>query len=1059
VNPVTTLVLAGAFGTFMLFVLLGLGALVATAALDRAMGKERALLLYAVVVLLFTMFVLKDKADDAGTPQPRADSVLQNVVGKRVLAPNPLAHPAFGSPGEERRNPYARQTDTRPLPPIEIDLPPEIPLDFPLPPTVPGLAPPARRVLRGTLPVLDPADASLPIDVAAIAFEEYKPTPEDVYDWVDNGGKQTFVAIVAINGLRRGQDGYRALERQLAGGEGLDKLQVEWSLIGTAEQATKAGLDPASVAKKSKGNRSTDPGSRWPLWSLKRSVENLYEQAVRLRLGIEPVDQTMNLRGLLEAAKEMATIGRTGKEDREGWRRAVVLLERARVVAEKAHPPEVQAEVLMALVEAYQALKDEQAALRSLTAFAKTVPTRAEPWVRLGELALHSLGLPEQALAYLEKARAIEQNNERVALGQGDAYTLLGRDRDALAAYARAGSSFESQVRRSEASLRLGEVAPARQAAEAALGLKPDHPRALIARGAALYAAGDLAGAKGSFAMAGTSTAESGVWRAQALYDLGLTCWRLGETRAAVGAFTACEAALRLGASPGRRDDETVSPSLGRALVALALKPPAPVDPNAPAGEPVATPPPPLDVARESIGEYLSAARDEAARTSYLEHVAGALATSQGNTAAAIRALRRALVLAPDASELDGWLAINHLRWGIETAGRPASAEPVEASGALMQDENARLEAVLAQPAAVHHEAAVAFATRAALADGVSTKDIASTLREAWVRLQAQHLTARQRFESARATTERILKRSEVRDFIEQPAALSMRAYAAYRLGGDENYDSCQQDLNAVLAKVKDDKAEPWYTWREWAQKTLDRVKHWRSLEEKLVSFEGVSELTKEWSTDQSSEVSVEPDGEGGVLAFEGKAKQDGSITDPTAVALNQNLFDKATFVELRLKLRIPMKQADGSRANNITFGVGVQGATSVTGNNVGGVPARHPGFTLLYDKGNVAARIGTGLDPEFKDGEVKRVRDKTSGKELEWPTEEWVEVRIVREDAKEGLISVYLGNDPEPVLRDKVSGFKGVSGKAELWIGGFSPGAMPYDVQVKDIRIVRTKK
>ena len=756
---------------------------------------------------------------------------------------------------------------------------------------MPGLAPAARRVLRGRLPTLDPADASLPIEVAPIVFEEYKPTPEDVYDWVDVGGKQNLVAIVSINGLRRGQEGYRALERQLAGGEGLDKLQVEWSLIGTPEQATKAGLDPVSVAKKSKGNRSIDPGSRWPQWSLRRSVENLYEQAVRLRLGIEPVDQTMNLRGLLEAAKEMAAIGRTGKEDREGWRRAIVLLERARAVAEKAHPPEVQAEVLVLLVEAFQALKDEQAALRALTAYAKAVPTRAEPWVRLGDLALTSLGLPEQALTYFERARSIEPTNERVALGQGDAYTLLGRDKDALAAYARAGSTFESQVRRSEASLRLGEVAQARQAADAALALKGDHPRALIARGAALYAGrrprrrqGCLRDG-GHLGRRGRRVARPGALRpgphllapgrdacgGRGLHGLG--------GRAAHGRLAGSARRRDRLAQPGPGPDRARAqgPRAGR-----SGRPGGRAGRRAPAQ--------PLEISKDAVGEYLSAARDEAARTSYLEHVAGALATSQGNTAAAVRALRRALVLAPDASELDGWLAINHLRWGMETAGRAASSEPVEAHRRRDpgRDGAAGCRARPARsrpPRGGRRLRGARGAGRRRERQGRRR----STLREAWVRLQAQHLTARQRFESARATCDRILKRSEVRDLVEQPAALCMRAYASYRLGGDENYDACQQDLNLVLGKVKDDKAEPWFAWREWADKTLTRVKHWRSLEEKVVSFEGVSQLTKEWAARRAHA------GEGRARTPNGASSpstarpdKDGSLAAPTVAAISR---------------------------------------------------------------------------------------------------------------------------------------------------------------------------
>ncbi|MFM8385444.1 MAG: hypothetical protein ACKOCB_01300 [Planctomycetia bacterium] len=1054
-----------ALGTFFVFLLLGLGALAVTAALDRAMGKERALLAYAAAVVVFTAVVLRDRADLSGPPpRPREDTVLAGFAAKRTLAPAPMARPSFESGGRDRRNPYERVSDTRPLPPVEIDLPPEIALEVPLPPTVPGLAPSARRLLRGTLPALDPNDASVPLQVAPVVFEQYVPTPEDVYDWVDVGGKQTFVAIVAIDGVRRGESGFRALERRLAGGEGIDKMQVEWALIGSAEQATKAGLDPTSVAKKSKGNRNTDPAAKFGVWNLRRTVENTYEQAVRRVLGIEPVEATMNLRGLQEAAREMAVLGRTGKEQREGWRRAVLLLERARAVAEKAHPPEVQAEVLVSLVEAYNALKDEQAALRALSAYAKAVPTRAEPWIRLGDAALVGMGLPDQSLAYFTKAKGLEEGNERVALGLGDALTALGRDRDALAAYGRAGASFDAQVRRAEAALRVGELPQARQAADAALAQRGDHPRALLARGGVLYALGDLAGAKSAYAMAATSAEAAGAWRAQALYNLGLCHWRLCETRAAAGAFEACELALRQGASPGRRDDETVSPSLGRALIAMALKAPPPADPAAPAADPAAVAAaalPPLGIEPGQAGQFLSAAREEAARTSYLEHLAGVLATRAGNTAAAIRALRRSLDLAPDASELDGWLAINHLRWGLETAGRATQGEAGSSRSAL-GDENARLDAILALPSAEHHEAAVAFASRAARADGVSAKTVAATLREAWVLLQAQHLSARKRFELAREACDRILKRNDDRNLLEQPAALCMRAYASYRLGGDENYDACQQDLVLVLGKVpaaeEGQPVQPWAAWRTWADKTLTRVKHWRSLEEKVVSFEGMSQLTKEWVTAERSSVKVSLEPEGGLLVFEGKADKDGSMADPTVAAYCQAFFDKSTFEEVRLKLRIPTTQEDGSRANNIFFGVGVQGATSTSGAGAGGIGGRHPGVLLCFEKGLVAARIGTGLSAQWKEGNVARVRDE-AGNERAWPAGEWVEVRIVREDAREGLMAVYLNDEQVPVVSDKVSGFKGVSGKAELWLGGWSPSALPYDVKVKDIRVVRVRK
>jgi tetratricopeptide (TPR) repeat protein len=1045
------LVLAGAFGTFLLFVVLGLGALAVTAALDRVLGKERALLLYAVALLVFTWVVLKDRAAVGSDPIVRQDTVLAQAAAKREMRPNLLARPPFqGTGDDERRNGFARVTDTRPLPPVELELPPEVSLDFPLPPTVPGPGPAARRLLRGPLPELSTHETSSPLEVTPIRFDDYQLKPDDVYDVVEKDGRPLYVAIVALNGVRASDPSFKGLLRQLVAGEDADRLQVEWAMIGSAEQAMKGGLDPAVVAKRSQGNRSTDPAKRFDRWILKRTVENLYAEALRQELGSENLEAVKDVSRLMRAAQRMADVGATGKEGGAGWTHAVRILERAFAVSRESQTPEAQAEVLVALIHAYRAVKDEQAALRALTAYAQAMPTRSQPWVWLGDLALQSLGLPDEALLYYAKARSIDPQSEAVALGEGDAFTQLGRHKDAAAAYARAGGGFAAQVRKSEAALRLGELSQARSAADAALSSQPDHPRALLARGGVLYAQGDLAGARGAFSMAAASTAENAVWRAQALYDLGLTAWRLGETRAALGAFDACEAALKLGASPGRSDDEMVSPSLGRALVALALKAPDPAsEASAGAGEATPAVSAPLAITREQVGSYLSAARDEARRVSYLEHVAGVLASQQGNTAAAIRSLRRALVLAPDSTELDGWLAVNHLRWGFATAGRAAASG--EGAGPAA-DEAQTVERVLAMPSGEHFAAAVAFAVRAAESDLVDPKAFRAQLRECWVRLQAEHLSPRRRFEAAREAAEKVLKRSDLR---EQPAALCMRAFASYRLGGDEMYDSCQQDLGLVLDKVPEEPVGPWTPWRRYAEATLARVKHWRSLEEKVVSFEGLTQLTKEWLTFEKGGVRVRL--EGGLLTFEGKAEKDGSVLEPIAAVVNQTLFDKAQFEELRLKIRIPATQ-EGSAANNIVFGIGVQGTTSTSGQGAAGVAPRHPGISIFYDKARVAARVGTGRQNAWKDGEVHRKRED-DGAERPWPSGEWVDVRIVREDAKEGVMAIYLGGDQFPVVSDHVSGFKGVSGKAELWIGGWSASATPYEVQLKDIRIVRKKK
>lgn len=1046
------LVIAGAFGTFLLFVLLGLGALAVTAALDRTLGKERALLLYAVALLAFTWLVLKDSAQVGGEPPVRHDTVLAPIAAKREMRANLLARPAFEGTGEDdRRNGFERSTDTRPLPPIELELPPEIPLDFPLPPTVPGPGPGARRLLRGPLPELSDKETSTPLEVAPIQFETYQVKPEDVYDMVEINGRPHYIAVVALNGKRASDAEFKGLLRQLVSGEDPDRLEVEWASIGSAEQAVKGGLDESSVAKRSQGNRSTDPAKRFERWTLKRTVENLYAEALRQELGSENLGSVKDVSRLMRAAQRMAEVGRTGKEGGAGWTHAVRILERAWEVSRESQTAEAQADVLVALIQGYRSVKDEQAALRALTAYAAAMPTRSQPWVWLGDLALTSLGLPDEALLYYAKARSIEPQSEAVALGEGDALTQLGRYKEAAAAYGRAGSGFEAQVRKSEAALRLGELSQARSAADAALSQQSSAPRALLARGAALYAQGDLAGARGAFSMAAASTAESAVWRAQALYNLGLTSWRLGETRAALGAFDACEAALRLGASPGRSDDEMVSPSLGRALVALALKPAdATSDASAGGGEATPAVAAPLPVSREQVGSYLSAARDEARRVSYLEHISGVLATQQSNTAAAIRSLRRALVLAPDSTELDGWLAINHLRWGFVTTGRAASAD--EEGSKPSADEAQTVERVLAMSSSEQFEAAVAFAVRASETDLADPKAFRAQLREAWVRLQAEHLSPRKRFEAAREAAERVLKRSDLR---EQPAALCMRAYASYRLGGDELYDSCQQDLGLVLDKVPAEPVAAWTPWRTYAEATLAKVKHWRALEEKVVSFEGLTQLTKEWLTFEKGGVRVRL--EGGLLTYEGKAEKDGTVLEPVVVVLNQTLFDKATFEELRMRVRIPATQ-EGTATNNIVFGVGVQGTTSTSGAGAAGVAPRHPGISVYYDKARVAARVGTGRHATWKDGEVHRVRSE-SGAERPWPAGEWVDVRIVREDAKEGVMAIYLGGDEVPVVSDFVSGFKGVSGKAELWIGGWSASTTPYEVQVKDIRIVRLKK
>lgn len=1061
------LLIAGGFTTFLLFIALGVGALAFTALLDKALGKERALLVYALLLLGLTAFLLRARADDPGAVKPRTDPVLKDLPKGRTPTRDLTSRPAFVGTDEERRDAFERWSDTRPLAPVVVKVPPAIELEFPFPPTVPGLAPAARRPLRGVLPALPEDDTSTPLRVTPITFSEYVVKAEDLFDWHDTPSGRNYVSIVSINGVRASEPGFAPLRAQLLAGENLDRLELELANIGGEAQAAKV-LNPAAAAKASKQNRFTRKASEFSGWKVRRSVQNLYEEQLRSFLGGEALEASRNVRGMLEAARVLEGVGASGKEQGEGWRKAVLLLERAYAVAQETLSPAERAEILVRLISGYRALNDEQAVLRALAAYAQAAPTSAQPRVWMGDLALRTLGLPEEALRHYGEARQLDPGSEGAALGQGDALTVLGRHKEAQQAYEKAGPSFEAQVRRAEAALRLGDLARAQSAADAALAQSNEAPRALLVRGAVQYAKGDLAAAKAAFEAAAASTAENGVWRAQAFYNLGLTCWRLAQTRAAVGAFEGCDAALRMGASPSRLPDETVSPALGRALVAYTLKPreaeaaappAAPAEAAAPAeGAPAAEP---LSVRRDALGEYLAAARDEARRLSYREHVAGLLATQQGDTAGAIKSLRRALVMAPDATELDGWLALNHLRWAFARAARPDASGLV--SETTRDPEERALDALLAQDAAAHFEAAVTFAARASATDAAAdSRAVLAMLRETWVRLQAEHLSPRKRFEAAEAAADRVLAKSEHR---EHPAALCMRAFARYRLGGDpldttaeSNYNKCQNDLNLVLAKVPDKEGVPWAAWRAYAVETLERVKHWRSLEEKVVSFEGLTQLTKEWQGDVAKGTGVSPGLDEGRIVFKGSVGKDGTITEPTVVLKNEQLFEKNTFESVSLKIRIPSQQ-DGRAVNKlIAFGVAVQGTTPVAGAGAGGIQGRHPGIGLFFDSGLMAARVGTGLAQTYREGGMVRVRNEQNA-ERPWPAGEWVEVRIVREDAKEGRLSLYVNDEEVAVLSDRVSGFRGVSGKAELWIGGWSAQAEQFHVEVKDIRIVRTRK
>ena len=55
------------------------------------------------------------------------------------------------------------------------------------------------------------------------------------------------------------------------------------------------------------------------------------------------------------------------------------------------------------------------------------------------------------------------------------------------------------------------------------------------------------------------------------------------------------------------------------------------------------------------------------------------------------------------------------------------------------------------------------------------------------------------------------------------------------------------------------------------------------------------------------------------------------------------------------------------------------------------------------------------------------------------------------------GKFTIRVNGDD--VFHDTLPSFKGTKGTAELWIGGYAPQAARFQVDVKDIRIIRIKK
>jgi tetratricopeptide (TPR) repeat protein len=391
------------------------------------------------------------------------------------------------------------------------------------------------------------------------------------------------------------------------------------------------------------------------------------------------------------------------------------------------------------------------------------------------------------------------------------------------------------------------------------------------------------------------------------------------------------------------------------------------------------------------------------------------VASLGGNDASAVRALDAALRAAPGYAELDGWLGKTYLRLGERSVATGDS--PKETAETFQR--------------------ATAFALRAANRE--TRRDrlaYHARLRECLVRIGAQHLPSKQRYAEALEAAEKVLSVNELR---EQPAALALSGYCHFMLS---QYDECIRRFQAVLDIVPEGEQHPWKLWREYSAAALADVKHWRSLEEKIVAFKGVS-FDRQWTRDEGSGVRVKI--EDGKVHFYGEARKDGRYATPSVVLSNDELFERQTLERVTLKLRIPRQDRRGDAINNVTFGVEVRSSR-------GGRSSKAPGIGIFYDKAKLAVRIGTGKIKRYKDGGLLRLDP-----EQMWPGDEEIEVRIEREDAEKGTMAVYL-ND-ELVIRDNLSGFKRAKGKAILWIGGHATTAQLFDVWVSDISVVRRKE
>lgn len=1024
------MVLASFFGSFLLYGALGLLALVVTAGLDKLIGKERGLLLYVLGILGLT-WAIKPSAPAPlrAAPQSLSFGASRSDPSQPVKATlEPFSREPLGARGD--RNSFQEMSDTSPLPPERLAEPPVIDLPFPLPPTVPGVGFGARRIYRGTLPQTTlpggaaaaapaadgkPAAGGLP-EIPTDGFSSYVPTPEDVYDWMTDGGQKVYVHLRAIDEAKGGTPAFEdpatglkwMLESQEAppgSAKVYADLSVSFSYVGSEADARKK-LDRTSQVKVKQSAPSSIPASKHEAWHLRRTVDNEFVRACRKQGRARAED--LNVDQLKTVAAEMARIGETGKENGRGWVKSIDVL---RLALDKCRQSPVRdpTDVLLALIDAYRARQNEKDLIGTLSEYiagTKSSAASADGARWLGDVFLARLRLPHRAVQLFDRAILGLPGSKAAFEGRGDAKSYLGRHADALKDYAAAsaaGGRATSAVKEAEALLRMGRLAEAKTAADAALGAGQFDPRALIVKGAVQYAMGEIQAASDTFRQICVLPSDDATrrHRAEALYNLGLCEWRMGRAETASAAFDAVEGALRRGSDRGRSPDETVSPELGRALIQLS------------AGN--------LGEARDALDR----ARDLAPGLAYVEFVSGWIASSRREATEARNRFESALALAPELYELDGWLAETRLR-GAEAAV---------------------LEGVPPADRAEDFEAAGRYAERATSREAeANPKNTDFAVREALVRLRQQQLSERRRFEGALKTAEAILLRTR-----EERRAMAIKGYCNYRLGiGEpERYGECLRNFQAVVdlpAPAND-------PTKAYAAACLETVTRWQALEQKTIEF-AETKLATDWEVGQSHGVRVSLDDN--YLVFKDIQKESGATdtgtrTDPTAYAKTKKLVGKDTLELIQVWFRLPGKNRAGEEINGITFGFALQPPSQAKGGLTSG-----QGIGVFYEKNHVAVRITGGNDPAYKDGEIHRVQPKSE--DPDWPEDKdgrGVLVEIERRSADGEIVIRVAGKE---VVTDRVATFRRAKGELELWVGGWSTKAANWDVGIDKIRVVRRK-